>query len=124
MKDERLPEKPTDLSLSIKMPRWTWSYALLVSRNRANTVLYSSNALLFHSLVLLDCLCIPCFAQMHIVFLRINDSFLATRMCTPVSFILTPCTHYAKDIGVTFVLSCLGIKNSIFFPVIWEHSCS
>jgi hypothetical protein len=43
MKANRFPEKPTSLSLSIKVPQWTL-YALLISRNRADTVFRYSNA--------------------------------------------------------------------------------
>jgi hypothetical protein len=44
MKANRFPEKPTALSLSIKVPQWTLSYAFLMSKNRADTVFRSSNA--------------------------------------------------------------------------------
>jgi hypothetical protein len=43
MKANRFPEKPSALSLSIKMLQWTLSYVLLMSRNKADTVFHSSN---------------------------------------------------------------------------------
>jgi hypothetical protein len=68
-KDNRFPEMPTALSLSVRVPQLTSIPGSLLQA-----------LLLFQSVVLLDCLCIPCYAERHIVFLRISDSFLATRI--------------------------------------------
>jgi hypothetical protein len=43
MKANRFPERPAALNLSNKVPQWTLSYALLLSRSKVDTVFRSSN---------------------------------------------------------------------------------
>jgi hypothetical protein len=77
-------------------------------------VFCSQMPLLFQSLVLLGCLCIPCFTKIHIVFLRISDSFLATRMHAHLSFVLAHtlcqgCRSYIRFVAFS------GKEHCIFF---------
>jgi hypothetical protein len=116
MKASRLPEKPTALSLSIKVPQWMLLYALLMSRNRADTVFRSSNAFII-SVVSITRLSVHplfrrnpyCVSENLLLFASHQD------MRTFISRSNTLHAHDAMDIGLTLVLSLLGIQNTLYF---------
>jgi hypothetical protein len=98
-------------------------YAFLMSRNRANNVFCSPNAFIIS---VVNSAKLPVHLLFHQNSYCISENFLFFSSHKDMrTFIIRSNTLHtcdAKDIGLPFILF-LQIKNTYFFPVVWEHSC-